>query len=88
MIDHLEQKNLVERSRVSHDRRVVTISLTEVGKNLAERAASDMNQAFTMVLCHLNGNEVEQIVRAMNGLKDLIHIQNLKNQNATHLTHN
>ena len=82
MIDHLEQKNLVERSRISGDRRIVTISLTEGGKNLAEKAASDMNQAFMMVLCHLNGNEVEQIVRAMKWLTDLIQSQKLRTKKA------
>jgi DNA-binding MarR family transcriptional regulator len=83
LIDCLERKNLVERSRVSDDRRVVTISLTEGGRTLVKKAATDMNQEFMIVLRQLNNNEVERIIRAVKGLEDLISSQNLKIENAT-----
>jgi MarR family 2-MHQ and catechol resistance regulon transcriptional repressor len=83
VIDCLERKNLVERSRVSDDRRVVTISLTEGGKTLVENAATDMNQEFAIVLCQLKDNEAERIMKAMKGLADLIYSQNLKIENTT-----
>ena len=34
IIDRLEQKGLVERQRISPDRRVITVQLTESGKRL------------------------------------------------------
>ena len=38
IVDRLEQKGLVKRFRNSPDRRVITIELTDSGKNLAKNA--------------------------------------------------
>jgi DNA-binding MarR family transcriptional regulator len=35
IVDRLEQKGLAERTRVSQDRRIITIQLTQAGKQLA-----------------------------------------------------
>ena len=78
IIDRLELKNLVERSRTSHDRRVVTITLTETGKKLAEKAYSEMKHEFMRVLDRFDNDDVEQIISAVKGLADLIDAEKLK----------
>ena len=44
IIDRLENKHLVKRSRISPDRRVVTVELTKAGKALAENAPPPIQQ--------------------------------------------
>ncbi|MBW1800948.1 MAG: MarR family transcriptional regulator [Deltaproteobacteria bacterium] len=83
IIDRLEVKHLVERTRISHDRRIITISLTEAGKRLAETANSEMKNEFMIILRRFDSDDVERIISAVNGLVDLIHSENLKIKEAT-----
>ena len=78
IIDRLEQKGLVERQRISQDRRVITVQLTESGKTLAENAPSPIQQKIIDGLKKLNPQEIEHIVNALNMLTNMLDVQDLE----------
>jgi len=61
VIDRLEYKGLVKRTRNSPDRRVITIELTEAGGKLAENAPPPIQQKIVDGLKRLHGDKLEQI---------------------------
>jgi len=77
IIDRLEQKGLVERSRSSLDRRVITIYLTETGTKLAENAPPPIQQRVLDGLKRLSPNEIERIVKSLNKITDMLEIHDL-----------
>ncbi|MBU1053768.1 MAG: MarR family transcriptional regulator [Proteobacteria bacterium] len=78
IIDRLEQKNLVERQRISHDRRIITVQLTESGKTLAENAPSPIQQKIIDGVKRLTPQEVEHIVNGLNMLTNMLDVQDLE----------
>ena len=78
IIDRLEQKGLVERSRVSLDRRIITVSLTEKGRKLAENAPPPMQKKIVDGLNKLSEQEKEQIVKALTKLTVMLDVQDLE----------
>lgn len=78
IIDRLEQKGLVERMRISLDRRVITIQLTEMGKRLAENAPPPIQQKIIDGLKKLPSQDIELIVRALNRLTNMLDVQDLE----------
>ena len=78
IIDRLEQKGLVERQRISQDRRVITVQLTESGKTLAENAPSPIQQKIIDGLKKLKPQEIEHIVNALNMLTNMLDVQDLE----------
>ena len=78
IIDRLEQKGLVERQRISQDRRVITVQLTENGKTLAENAPAPIQQKIIDGLKKLNPQEIEHIVNALNMLTNMLDVQDLE----------
>jgi DNA-binding MarR family transcriptional regulator len=71
IIDRLEQKGLVCRLRDSSDRRVITIQLTEGGKELARNAPPPIQHRVVDGLKRLPQNKIEKIVK---GLRTLTHL--------------
>jgi len=78
IIDRLEQKGFVERSRISPDRRVITISLTDRGKELARHAPPPLQKKIVDGLNRLPEQEVEQIVQALTKLAYMLDVQDLE----------
>ena len=78
IIDRLEQKGLVERQRISQDRRVITVQLTESGNTLAENAPAPIQQKIIDGLKKLNTQEIEHIVNALNMLTNMLDVQDLE----------
>jgi DNA-binding MarR family transcriptional regulator len=78
IIDRLEQKGLVERSRISLDRRVITIALTEKGQELAKNAPPPIQKKIVDGLQKLPPNETEQIVQALTKLTYMLDVQDLE----------
>jgi DNA-binding MarR family transcriptional regulator len=72
IIDRLEQKGLARRARKSHDRRVITIELTESGKKLAEAAPPPIPQKIINGLKKLPEEEMEQIVQDLRKLTRML----------------
>jgi DNA-binding MarR family transcriptional regulator len=56
IVDQLEKKELVVRSRKSSDRRVILIELTEKGKQLARHAPPSFQEQLTTVLDRKTGD--------------------------------
>ena len=78
IIDRLEFKGLVERQRISRDRRIITIRLTDEGKKLAENAPPPIQQKIISGLQKLSPQEIDQIVHALNSLTSMLDVQDLE----------
>ena len=65
IIDRIEQKGLVERSRVSSDRRVITVSLTNAGRSLARNAPPPIQEKIVHGLRRLPALETDKIIQAL-----------------------
>ena len=78
IIDRLEQKGLVERSRISPDRRVITIALTEKGRGLAKNAPPPIQKKIVDGLKKLPLDETERIIQALTKLTYMLDIQDLE----------
>jgi len=72
ILDRLEEKGLVKRERVSKDRRVVTVTITDEGRRIAESAPSPLQHRLTEALRVLPLSEqtaiattLERVVRLM-----------------------
>ena len=78
IIDRLEQKGLVERQRISPDRRVITVQLTETGKTLAQNAPPPIQQKIVDGMKKLTPREVEHIVNALTILTNMLEVQDLE----------
>jgi DNA-binding MarR family transcriptional regulator len=72
IIDRLEQKGLVARTRISQDRRVITVELTEAGRRLAENAPPPIQQKIVKGLRKIDEAERAQIIQTLNRLTDMI----------------
>ena len=72
IIDRLEQKTLVTRTRTSLDRRVITIELTEEGRRVAENAPPPVQLKIVEGLKQLDEKEREQIIQALSKLAEMI----------------
>lgn len=77
IIDRLENKGLVERKRISHDRRVITIELTKAGKHLAKNAPPPIQQRVLDGLKSMSTQEITQIVHSLKRLTRMLHIHDL-----------
>jgi len=78
IIDRLEQKGLVTRSRTSPDRRVITVELTESGRTLAENAPPPIQQKVLEGLERLPQSEMEKIVLGLKMLTQMLDVQDLE----------
>jgi len=77
VVDRLEQKGLVRRTRNSPDRRVVNIELTKGGTRLAENAPPPIQQKIIDGLGKLSEKQVNQIVKALQMLTNMLDVQDL-----------
>lgn len=78
IIDRLENKDLVKRSRISKDRRVVTVELTRAGQSLAENAPPPIQQKIIDGLNSLSPKELDDIVLSLKRLTEMLDVQDVK----------
>ena len=78
VIDRLEQKRLVKRTRNSPDRRIITIQLTETGRALAESAPPPVQQRVIDGLRRLSPWQVNQIIAGLSKLTNMLDVQDLE----------
>lgn len=78
IIDRLEQKGLAQRSRISTDRRVITVTLTDKGRELAEHAPPPIQEKIVEGLQKLPPHEIEKIVQALTKLTYMLDVQDLE----------
>lgn len=74
IVDRLAARQLVVRERVSTDRRIVSVRITEAGQSLIEAAPSPLQERFAQRLAVLSAEEqaiiqltLNKIVRMMDG---------------------
>ncbi|MBN2125497.1 MAG: MarR family transcriptional regulator [Deltaproteobacteria bacterium] len=65
IIDRLEQQGMVERMRISTDRRVITITLTGGGKSLVDNTPPPIQKKFLRGLKGLSLKEIDRIVDSL-----------------------
>jgi DNA-binding MarR family transcriptional regulator len=78
VVDRLEQKGLVTRTRNSPDRRIINIELTEAGKKLAKNAPPPIQQKIIDGIRKLPEKEIKRIVIALTKLSDMLDVQDLE----------
>jgi DNA-binding MarR family transcriptional regulator len=62
-LDRLEQRGLVVRHRLSGDRRLVHVSLTEVGEGLVAKIRTNQVETCRLMLTRLDGRDREELIR-------------------------
>ncbi len=77
ILDRLEEKGLVRRERMSKDRRVVTVTITEAGSKLASGAPSPLQNRLTEALTVLPLPEQIAIAKSLERVVNLMEAQNI-----------
>ena len=72
IIDRLERKGLVDRTRQSVDRRVVLITLTESGNDLSRRLPDSIERKLVSELMALSPEQMQMLSKAMNQIVHLM----------------
>lgn len=72
IIDRLERKGFVERSRTSQDRRVITVSLTEEGAALVKNAPLPIQNKIVDGMKKLSSKEIEHIIQGLTRLTGML----------------
>jgi DNA-binding MarR family transcriptional regulator len=65
LLDRLEKRNLVARSREKEDRRVVTARITAAGLDLLKKLDEPVVQAHKAHLGHMEGKQQETLIRLL-----------------------
>lgn len=78
IIDRLEHKGLVRRTRNSPDRRVINIELTDKGKTLAENAPPPIQQKIVDGVRRLPNSKIEEIIHNLQLLTHMLDVQDLE----------
>jgi DNA-binding MarR family transcriptional regulator len=66
MLDRLEKKGFIARTRSELDRRVVEVNLTEAGRAIAAQLPTVCGAVMTEVLAPFSQREVEQLIELLN----------------------
>lgn len=80
VIDRLEFKGLVKRTRNSPDRRVITIELTDAGETLAQNAPPPIQQKIVDGLKRLDADQLEQIVHNLGLLTHMLDVREYESE--------
>ncbi len=72
IIDRLEKKRLVDRTRQPVDRRVVLITLTESGNDLSRRLPDSIERKLVSELIELSSEQIQMLSKAMNQILHLM----------------
>jgi len=69
IVDRMEQRGLVERTRDPDDRRVVRVGLTDNGRRLIEGVADERKERLARVLEELTDDELAGFLRGSRALR-------------------
>jgi DNA-binding MarR family transcriptional regulator len=72
IIDRMEEKGLVERTRVSDDRRIVLVSATPAGLALVDEAELVKSEVMAAALARLSPDELDRVTAATGDLRRAI----------------
>ena len=65
LLDRLERRGLVERSRDKKDRRVITARITSAGMDLLSSLDRPVEASLKKMLGHMRGTELETLVKLL-----------------------
>lgn len=69
IVSRMEERGLVERQHQAEDRRVVTLSLAEVGANEIRQLQLVRRQRMATAVAHLSDDEREQLLASVRALR-------------------
>ena len=72
IIDRMEERGLIERTRVPDDRRVVLVSLTATGSELVDQAELVRSEVLTGAMRRLTAPSVARLATALDDLRTAI----------------
>ncbi len=78
VVDRLEAKGYVSRDRDTEDRRVVKVSLTADGKQLAKRAPNPVQGKMIYGLRNLDGAELHVVFESVKKLAEIVEAENVE----------
>ena len=76
-LDQLEERGCIERSHNRYDRRVVDITLTSKGKEIAKLGIDLMDQAYKNMFSELTNNENKHFVALVTKLSESIPVESV-----------
>ena len=65
LIDRLEARHLVQRTRRPENRRVVEVGITSTGQNLLDEMATEVKQCHQQQLGHLTADELNTLIQLL-----------------------
>ncbi len=77
ILDRLEEKGLVKRERMSKDRRVVTVTISEQGRSVVDSAPSPLQSRLTEALGALPVPEQIAIAKSLERVVNLMEAQDI-----------
>ncbi|UCD69027.1 MAG: MarR family transcriptional regulator [Betaproteobacteria bacterium] len=77
ILDRLEEKGLVKRQRAREDRRVVKVTVTDEGRQVAEAAPSPLQDTLTEALHKLPESEQVEIAKSLERVVSLMEVQHI-----------
>ena len=72
VINRLDEKELIERKRDPKDRRIIELSLTEVGEQLVKQTERELYRIIGEKLSHFDKVEIENYIYALERLASLM----------------
>jgi DNA-binding MarR family transcriptional regulator len=72
LIDRMEERGLVERTRVSDDRRVVLVRLTTAGRAILDEVQIGKRDLVVAVLEHLDESRLARLEAALRDLREAV----------------
>jgi DNA-binding MarR family transcriptional regulator len=70
MLDRLEKKGFIARTRSEHDRRVVEVDLTDAGRAIAAQLPTVCGGVMAELLAPFSKDEVETLTRLLNRIAE------------------
>lgn len=70
ILDNLVRDRFVQRNRDESDRRIVIISLTERGREMAMRLGNTVNDYYKRIIANIPEGQLENILNSVNVLLD------------------
>jgi DNA-binding MarR family transcriptional regulator len=72
IVDRMEERGLLERTRVADDRRVVLVRLTDTGADLVDQAGLIRSDVLSAALARLTDHELDRVGTALEDIRRAI----------------
>jgi DNA-binding MarR family transcriptional regulator len=86
LVDRMEERGFIERSRVPEDRRVVLVHVTQAGTQLIQESDALSDELMRNVLAHLDPAELPAIAHAVAEVRSALEVTATQPQRNLHET--